>query len=277
MIYHSVINSFYASTSGLSNWNPWLFVPQILTIFLTSLIIMVGAISYNCKIKDKNQLYEPRGLVLLAELLIKAIENMIVEILGKKYKKFTVYCLYLLLYIIIGNILGIVGFESQVGSYTVVFCMGIVAFVGIYYFGLKYQKFSFFKKYLYNPLELISQFIPLISMTFRLFGNSIGGSIIIGLLYEFLGFIWSHVPLIGPVDLLAVFITPWVHIYFDIFDGSIQAYIFTILTIVYWQAEMVHSSKNKDDDYQRQKYQELNNKKNKIKDTKGIKKNKKYI
>ena len=245
--------------SGMSAWSPIALMPQLLSVFLATFIIMIVAISYNKKLKQKNQLYEPRGLVLLAEMVIKNVESMVVEILGIKYKGLTVYCLFLLIYIITGNCLAVVGFESQVSSYTVVLSMGLIAFVGIYYFGLKYQKLSFFKKYLYNPLELISQFVPLISMTFRLFGNILGGSIIVGLLYEFLGFIWSHVPIIGPVDLLTIVFAPWVHIYFDLFDGSIQAYIFCILTLIYWQSEMAHTTKkqkNKDTediDYKRQK------------------------
>ncbi len=239
------------NSSGIDAWTPLGLMPQLISIFITTFLIMILSISYNKKLKNPEQQHEPRGLVLCVEMLIKMIETMVVEILGKKYKKVTLWCLFLLVYIITGNMLSILGFESQASSYTVVLSMAMVAFVGIYYFGIKYQRISFFKKYLFNPLELISQFIPLISMSFRLFGNVVGGSIILGLLYEFLGFIWAHVPIIGPVDLLTMLITPWAHIYFDIFDGSIQAYIFTILTLIYWQAEMHHSSKKEIKDHKR--------------------------
>ncbi len=262
------------SKTGMDVWSPLALMPQLITIFLSTFLIMIVAISYNKKLKQKDQLYEPRGIVLLAEMLINVIENMVIEILGVKYKRLTVYCLYLLIYVIVGNLFQVLGFDSQASSYTVVLAMGLVAFIGIYYFGLKYQKISFFKKYLFNPLELISQFVPLISMTFRLFGNVLGGSIIISLLYEFLGFIWSHVPVIGPVDMLSMIIAPWAHIYFDIFDGSIQAYIFCILTLIYWQSEMNHTSK-------KQKNEELDirsrSTRKKIKNEEKIIKNNKKI
>ncbi len=252
---------FLASSGGTKIWNPLSLMPQLLTLLLTTFIIMVVAISYNKKLKKKEYLHEPRGLILVAEMLIKALENMVIEILGMKYKNLTVYCLYLILYIMIGNIFSILGFDTQMSSYTVVLSMGLVTFIGIYYFGLKYQKLAYFKKFIVNPLELLSQFVPLISITFRLFGNVIGGGIIIGMLYYFTAFIWSHVPVFGPIDMLTLIILPWFHIYFDLFDDSIQAYIFTILTLIYWQSEMKEESSskfNKDNlDLKREKPQKI--------------------
>lgn len=239
----ATISFFAKDKGGLAQWNYLDLMPQLVSVFITTLFMMIVAIQYNRQIKDFKNQHEPRGLVLIVEIIVKAIEKMIIEILGIRYKKLTVYFLFLLVYLITGNMFGILGIESFVSSYTVVLSLGLVSFFGIYYFGLKYQKLSFFKKYLTNPLELISQFIPLISMTFRLFGNVIGGSIIIGLIYQLLGFIWSHVPIFGPVDLLALVVAPFIHIYFDIFDGSIQAYIFSILTLIYWKTEM-HSTKD---------------------------------
>jgi len=207
----------------------------------------VVAYSYNKKLKDKSQAYEPKGIVLILEIYVCAIENMVVEILGKKYKKpISIYCLFLFTYIMVGNGLEILGFTNQISSYTVILSMGLVAFFGIYYFGFKYQKLAFFKRYYVNPLEVFSQFVPLISMTFRLWGNTIGGTIIISLLYQFTGFLWSHVPILGPFNILAMLVCPWVTIYFDLFDNVIQAYIFTILTLIYWQVAMIEESSNKD-------------------------------
>jgi len=65
--------------------------------------------------------------------------------------------------------------------------MAIVTFVGIYVVGIRFQKLLFFKKYLVNPLELISQFSPFISLSFRLFGNVLAGSVILGMFYGLTG------------------------------------------------------------------------------------------
>lgn len=56
--------------------------------------------------------------------------------------------MYLLLYIGIGNLMSVVGFESLATAYTVPLSMGLVTFLGIYYFGIKYQKLVYFKSFL---------------------------------------------------------------------------------------------------------------------------------
>ncbi len=218
-------------------WDPWKLVPQITTIILTTLIITMITLIYFFKVKKLDPKDEPLGLVLIVELCVKSVENLVISILGPSFKWLTLYFLYLLSYIIVGNLLSIVGFESQMTSYTTTFAMGLVTFVGIYIFGIKFQRLAFFKRYL-NPLELLTQFVPLVSISFRLFGNILGGSIIMALLYQFSDLISRQVPIIGQVNFLAGFLAPFFHFYFDIFFGIIQAVIFSILTLVYWKLEI---------------------------------------
>lgn len=231
-------------STGLADWNAWAILPQLLTIIITTIIIVIISFIYNYKVKKMKPDDDPRGIVLVVELVIKYIEKVVVDIVGVKYKNLTIYLMYLILYILIGNWLAIIGLESQSSVYTVTLSLGLVTFIGIYYIGIKFQKIFFFKKFLVNPLELITQFAPLISLSFRLFGNIIGGSIILSLLYGFTGKLWSAVPVVGQVNFLIGGIAPFLHVYFDLFAGSIQALIFGILTIVYWKLEMEHHEKS---------------------------------
>ncbi|AHF57249.1 MULTISPECIES: F0F1 ATP synthase subunit A [Spiroplasma] len=231
--------------SGMDAWSATILLPQLLTLVITTFIIMMLCIGYYKRLKKLGPMDDPSGLVLFAEMAIKWVERQVIDLMGPKYKFLTVYVIYLLLYIGIGNLLSVVGFESTVTAYTVPLSMGLVTFFGIYYFGIKYQKLAYFKKFLINPLELLTQFVPLISISFRLFGNILGGTVIVTLLTTLLAFIWGHIPYIGPVDLLAGIILPWLSIYFDLFDGLIQAYIFAILTIAYWAMEMQHGGGEK--------------------------------
>jgi F-type H+-transporting ATPase subunit a len=102
--------------------------------------------------------------------------------------------------------------------------------------GIMYQKFRFLKKFI-NPLEMIGQFAPLISISFRMFGNMIGGSTLMYLVYAFASYIWQNVPGVGQFNLLGSLIAPPLHFYFDLFDGLIQGFVFTLLTLVYWSLE----------------------------------------
>lgn len=228
--------------SGLPNWNYLQIMPQLVTIFITTVFIVVISYIYYYKVKRMKADEEPRGIVLVVELVIKSVEKIVVDVLGTKYKNLTIYLLYVMGYILIGNWLSIIGFESQSSMYTVTLSMAMVTFVGIYFVGIKFQKLLFFKKFIINPLELITQFAPLISLSFRLFGNILGGSIILTMLYSVTGVIWGEIPIIGQMNLLIGVMGPFLHIYFDLFAGSIQALIFGTLTLVYWKLQMDEGS-----------------------------------
>ncbi|UZQ32075.1 MAG: F0F1 ATP synthase subunit A [Spiroplasma phoeniceum] len=233
--------------SGMDAWSYTILLPQLVTIVITTFIIMLLSIGHYKRLKKLGPNDIPTGLVLFAEITIKWVEKQVVDLMGPKYKFLTVYFIYLLLYIGIGNLISVVGFESLATAYTAPLSMGLVTFFGIYYFGIKYQKLVYFKKFFVNPLELLTQFVPLISISFRLFGNILGGTVIITLFTALMSFIWAQIPYIGPVDLLSGVFLPFLSIYFDVFDGLIQAYIFAILTIAYWAMEMKTETKDKNE------------------------------
>lgn len=248
--------------SGIDSWSYTILLPQLITIVIVTFIIMLLSIGYYKRLKKIAPTDAPTGLVLFAEITIKLIEKQIIDLMGPKYKFLTIYVMYLLLYIGIGNLISVIGFESLATAYTIPLSMGLITFFGIYYFGIKYQKIVYFKKFFINPLELLTQFVPLISISFRLFGNILGGAIIITLFTALMNFIWKHIPYVGPVNLLSSIFLPFLSIYFNIFDGLIQAYIFSILTIAYWAIEIKTENKEKKEKTIRLKKQKQKNIKN---------------
>jgi F-type H+-transporting ATPase subunit a len=75
------------------------------------------------------------------------------------------------------------------------------------------------------PLNIIGELANPVSLSFRLFGNILSGVIIMGLIYQALGFI-------SPL------VTPVFHAYFDVFSGLIQTFIFIMLTMVFISGAM---------------------------------------
>jgi F-type H+-transporting ATPase subunit a len=76
--------------------------------------------------------------------------------------------------------------------------------------------------FIFAPLNIIGEFARPISMSFRIFGNVLGGMILMSLLYAMLGWV-------AAVILLPAFL----HMYFDLFAGVLQAIIFTMLSITF--------------------------------------------
>lgn len=220
--------------------------PQIFGLMVTVLILVVFSIVVYRKVKKQEINKAPEGILLFAEQYVKGFDNMFQESTEGKIQKPTPYIFTLLSFLLVGNLMGLFGLEGPSESYSVTLTLGLITWIGIYVVGITYQKLKFFKKFL-NPVELIGQFSPLISISFRIFGNMIGGSTIMFLLYHVTGWIWSEIPVIGEVNLLGPIITPIFHAYFDLFDGLIQALVFTMLTIIYWtlEAEVPEPKKEK--------------------------------
>ena len=79
------------------------------------------------------------------------------------------------------------------------------------------------------PTNLLSILSPLISLSMRLFGNILSGSILMYLVYQLTGYISGlliNFNFLGPV------IAPWLHCYFDVFAGCIQTLVFVTLSSI---------------------------------------------
>ncbi|WP_339022833.1 F0F1 ATP synthase subunit A [Spiroplasma endosymbiont of Crioceris asparagi] len=266
------------------NKSLWDITPQLTSIALVTIFICAICIIYNVKVRNYNIDQPMSGMLVIVEGLVKGTEGLVVSVMGKKYAHLTPYILYIGMYIFVGCLFSIVGFEPPASSYTVTLAMGLVTFFGIIYFGLKVKKLRFFKKYIFLP-ELLMQFIPLISISFRLFGNMLGGAIILGLAYAAMiglsakiffphdqinswsegasNYIWFHKQfdpkyMVAGLNIGSITIFPFLHMYFDLFDGGIQAFVFLNLTLSYW-SESVHDEKahQKEDNFQERKEQTL--------------------
>lgn len=213
--------------------------PQVFTMLLVVLILAILSIVIYQKTKKQQENKAPSGMLLFAEQYVMGVDNLYKEATEGKITKPAPYIFTLLSFLAIGNLMGLVGLEPPTTSYSVTLTLGLISWIGIYVVGITFQKWRFFKKFL-NPTELIGQFSPLISISFRIFGNVIGGSTIMFLIYNVTGYIWQNVPVLGEVNLLGPLLFPvmqFFHIYFDLFDGLIQAFVFTLLTMIYWTLE----------------------------------------
>jgi F-type H+-transporting ATPase subunit a len=172
-------------TADFSRYSPIAFNANTfevtLGIVLTTIIILILFIIYNFKVRKQDPNSHLSSYVLCFQIYIEFIRNMVIEILGKKFEKITPFFIYLFSYILLSNVISIFGITNPTSSLSVTLSLGIVTFIGIYVIGFKYQKLSYLKKYTFNikyksknipvminPMNFVSQFAPLISISFRL-------------------------------------------------------------------------------------------------------------
>ncbi|MGZ9413813.1 F0F1 ATP synthase subunit A [Mycoplasma sp. 480] len=217
----------------LENWNQ----PQLFTLFILVFLVVVTSLILYFQIKKTKKDKAPTTVVYITEQYFGIVESIVDEsgVKGKLSTNIKPYIFTLFTFLLFGNLLSLFGLEPIGSTYSVTFTLAFVSWSGIFVIGITMQKWRFFKKFL-NPLEIISIPAPLISLSFRMFGNIIGGSTILILFYAGTQFVWSLLPIAGfsvfnlPA---AIFFAPLIF-YFDIFGVVIQAYVFTLLTTTYW-------------------------------------------
>lgn len=181
---------------------------------------------------------------IIAEMFVGFVNNMVVTTMGKKWKHYAPYIATILVYAVLGALVSLLGLRSMTADFNVTLTWALMTFVLITYYKIRsggvlgYCKGFTSPFAVMLPLNLLSEIATPLSMAFRMFGNISGGAVITSLLYSALAALSKlcHVAFefggIG-VNLMQLFIPAVLSIYFDLFSGCIQAYIFATLTMVY--------------------------------------------
>ena len=216
------VDGFYRYT--LFGYDFWLTTTHVsLLIIIVALIVF--AIIANRVIKHADPYKKPGKFLNLIEYAVELVDNLTKTSMGEKHGyKFSNYIGTLFIFILFSNISGLFGLRSPTADYGVTLALALITFVLIHYNGFKYQKAkhvtSLFKPIFLSPINIIGEIATPISMSLRLFGNVLSGTVMLGLIYGLLG----KFALIWPAAL---------HFYFDLFSGAIQTYVFCMLTMVF--------------------------------------------
>jgi F-type H+-transporting ATPase subunit a len=237
-------------SASVSTYQPFNINQNIInvcvSIGLTTLIIIVIFFIYFIKLKKQKEYLPASNYVFFIQVYVEFIRNMVIDVLGKKFEKITPFFIYLFSYILLSNTISIFGFVNPTSSLSVTLSLGLVTFIGIFVVGIKYQRLSFLKKYTFNltikkksipvminPLNIIGQVTPLISLSFRLWGNIFAGTLIVTMLLNSTNSAMNSMLPFQFFNVLGVFVLVPLHIYFDLLSGLIQAFVFLLLTMVY--------------------------------------------
>lgn len=219
-----------------SNLFDWI-QPQLITLIYVVVVISILSIVVYFKVRKIKPDESPKGIALIAEQYVGIFQSEFNSTTDGKIDRVAPYIFTLITFMIVGNTSGFLALEPIATSYSIPLILSIVSWLGIYVFGIMHQRLTFFKKFL-NPIELIGQFSPLISLSFRIYGNILGGAIMMFLIYYVCSVLWGFIPVIGEINLLGMVVAPWFHMYFDLFGSLIQSYIFALLTCIYWSTEV---------------------------------------
>jgi len=190
---------------------PELVFSLIIMTILSIFFVLVGR-----KVKVADPTKRPKGVVLVCETGVKMIQDYMETLMPSKFSKnYYPYFAMLFVYLIVANLSGLIGFDAPTSNFSITLAMTLITFTLIQYNALKKKGgLTYVKELIWPPTNILGAVSPLISLSMRLFGNILSGTILMGLVYQFTGWLSSF---ILPVNILGPILAPVLHAYFDVF------------------------------------------------------------
>ena len=206
-----------------------IFIHQSIVIWLGVLLFVGVLLIYaGSKIKKADPTIAPKGIVLVFE----EISNLCIAVIGgnlnKNTWKYLPFMGTMMICMVISNLMGLLGLQSPTSNLSVnlVLAFLVVALIhgtDIKLHGLKGKLDAWCQPMpMLLPLNVIGDLAFPVALTLRLFGNMLGGTIIITLMYML---VQSFMPFTS----ILFIATPFIHMYFDVFAAFMQTYIFFML------------------------------------------------
>ena len=202
-------------------------------ILIVMLILIGFALAVNIKMKHATEV--PGTLQNIAELIVEKLDGMVYGTMGARGRGFANYISTIFIFILVSNISGIFGLRPPTADYGTTLPLGLITFCLIHITQFRYNKAKAIWTDMCSPLppwlpiwfpiNVISEIAVPISLSLRLFANVLSGTVIMALVYALL----SNIAIAWPAFL---------HVYFDLFSGAIQTYVFCMLTMTYISNQM---------------------------------------
>jgi len=177
----------------------------------------------------------PTGAQNVFELIVGGLEDFMVEITGEEGRAFFPYICTVFLFIMTCNLIGLVpGFLSPTANINTPLALALCTFLYTHYLGVKYHGAKYIKHFLgpipalaplFFPIEIIGHFARVLSLTLRLFGNIMGEDLVLAIL----------------MFLAGMFLAPMPMMFLAVFTSVVQAFVFTLLSMMYFAGSMEHA------------------------------------
>ncbi len=177
----------------------------------------------------------PTGAQNVFELIVGGLEEFMVDITGEEGRAFFPYIATVFLFIMFCNLIGLLpGFFSPTANINTTLSLALCTFAYTHYLGVKYHGAKYVKHFLgpipalaplFFPIEIIGHLARVLSLTLRLFGNIMGEDLVLTIL----------------LFLAGMFLAPLPMMFLAVFTSVVQAFVFTLLSMMYFAGSMEHA------------------------------------
>ncbi|MBK1811432.1 F0F1 ATP synthase subunit A [Clostridium sp. YIM B02505] len=200
-----------------------------ITLALVIEWIVLVIIAAACIISTRNLKKIPDKKQTVLEAIYEFVNNTVVDNMGESFKSFVPYIGTIGVYLLFLNLIGLLGFKPPTMNINVVISFSLMTFLLVHGTAIKRVGFGHYLGgyakpfWPMLPLNILERAILPVSLSLRLFGNILAGTVLVELIYYAL----HHISWFAQLGIPILF-----HGYFDIFDGLIQMVIFVMLTMI---------------------------------------------
>ena len=179
---------------------------------------------------------------LIAEWIVEKTDSLVHENMGDFFRAFSPFVAAIMALSLFSSLQSLLGLFPPTSDFNVVFGWSLLVFIIITHYklkgGLGYYLKGFTEPFLpFTPLNILGEVATPISMAFRHYGNVLSGSVVSALIAAGLASVSAAVfgklpGVLGSIPFLQVGLPAVLSIYFDVFSGCLQAFIFAMLTML---------------------------------------------
>jgi F-type H+-transporting ATPase subunit a len=187
--------------------------------------VVMGLLILFAVVSTRKMSFLPGPFQTIAELIVGVFEGLVHDALDGRNRKYFPLILVLFMFLVLSNWLGLIpGLGEPTRDLNTPLSLAVMGFFIAHYAGIRTKGIKgYLSQYVepmffMAPLNLIGEVAKVVSISFRLYGNIMGGAIIIAVVTDLV---------------FSLLLPPFLNAFFGLFVGTVQAFVFTMLTLVY--------------------------------------------
>lgn len=216
----NVDNLWVLNIAGVEIW----ITETIVNTWFIMLVLIVLAVITRIRLRKFKVI--PKGFQNIIEAVVETFDNFAGNTLGEKLSYIAPWFFMVFVFILSSSLFSVFGVRAPTADWATTFALAFASFVLMLFMGFKHRKGKYLKSFfephfIFFPLNLVGELAKPVSLSFRLFGNMLSGTIILALYY-------ALTPLFVQFGIPSL-----LHAFFDVIFGALQTYIFVIISLMY--------------------------------------------
>ncbi|HOB10004.1 MAG TPA: FoF1 ATP synthase subunit a [Limnochordia bacterium] len=201
----------------------WITETIVNTWIIMAILILLAVIA---RIRMTRFSLVPRGFQNVIETVVELFDNFAAGALGSSLSYIAPWFFMVFAFILSSSLFSVFGLRAPTADWATTFTLAFATFILMLFMGFRHRKGGYLKSFfgphpIFFPLNLIGELAKPVSLSFRLFGNMLSGTIILAIYYQLTP--W----------LVQIGIPALMHAFFDVVIGALQTYIFVFISFMY--------------------------------------------